>query len=53
MADRARYVQAYETYTKREQYETRMLPGVMETAKRLVATQRRQIAEGGTDDVAR
>ena len=47
MADRARYVQAYEAYTKREQYTERMLPGVMETAKRLVATQRRQLTGGG------
>ena len=47
MSDRARYIQAYETYTKRDQYETRMLPGVMETAKRLVSTQRRALTEGG------
>jgi len=47
VADRARYIQAYETYTKREQYTERMLPGVMETAKRLVATQHRALTEGG------
>ena len=47
MADRARYVQAYETYTKREQFTERMLPGVMETARALVARQRKQLTEGG------
>ena len=52
MADRARYVQAYEAYTKREQYTERMLPGVMETAKRLVARERKALT-GGNDDLSR
>lgn len=46
VADRARYIQAYETYTKREQATARMLPGVMETARALVARQRKALTEG-------
>jgi len=52
-ADRARYIQAYQAYTKRDQYHERMLPGVMETAKRLVARQRKALTEGAPDDLAR
>lgn len=47
MADRARYIQAYQTYTKREQYTERMLPGTMEVARALVARQRKALTEGG------
>ncbi len=47
MADRARYVEAYKTYTKRDQYRERMLPGTMEVARRLVARQRKALIEGG------
>lgn len=47
VADRARYIQAYQAYTKREQYTERMLPGTMEVAKRLVARQRKALTEGG------
>lgn len=47
VADRARYIQAYQTYTKREQYTERMLPGTMEVARRLVARQRKALTEGG------
>lgn len=53
MADRARYIQAYETYTKRDQYHERMLPGVMETARALVARQRKALTEGAPHDLAR
>ena len=33
--------------TKRDQYRERMLPGVMETARALVARQRKALIEGG------
>ena len=46
MADRARYVEAYKTYTKRDQYKERMLPGTMEVARRLVARERKALTGG-------
>jgi len=33
--------------TKREQTQERMLPGVMDVARALVARQRKQLTEGG------
>ena len=47
MADRSQYVRAYQTYTERDQYRERMLPGTMEVARRLVARQRKALTEGG------
>lgn len=47
VADRARYVEAYKTFTKRDQYRERMLPGTMEVARQLVARQRKALTGGG------
>jgi len=50
-ADRARFVQAYETHTKRDQEMSRMLPTVRQAVEQLAGRHRRALMDGDTAQV--